>query len=206
VIEAVANATGPGSTTPGRAHEHDRIRAWLHDGPLQALDYIAAGGYGAGADPSDLLALAARAANDLRDFIEHLGDVPETVPLAEGLRGVVAEARLFAQHQIELVIGPCDGSAAGPDAAALAAAAREALTNARKHARARRVVVYCEERLGAALVSVKDNGMGLEPSATPGLGVHCSICDRLESRGGSARIEGTGSGTLVTLTVGGWSA
>ena len=89
------------------------------------------------------------------------------------------------------------------DGAELADAAREALTNARKHARATQVVVSCHVSAGVGTVVVTDDGIGFDPASTArGTGLRESIVGRMERAGGSAEIESeVGAGTRVTLKV-----
>lgn len=185
------------------ALERERVRNWLHDTTLQTLEYIAGGGYGEHADPSELMKVAARGATELRSSIERLGE-EQGLDLSAALARVVADARLFASHGIELVVGSTDATVGRSDAAAIAEAVREALTNVRKHAGARRAIVYCEEDRGRALVTVKDDGAGFEPKRLDRkLGVRHSIVERMTARGGKALVESRpGEGTLVTLTIG----
>jgi signal transduction histidine kinase len=151
--------------------------------------------------------VAARAADDLRACLEGLHDEgEESCGLVDGLREVVAEAQALATAELQLVEGPNDGSVEGADAAALTLAVREALTNVRKHARATRVVVYCESSDGQALVTVRDDGVGMERKrigSGSGLGLRHSIIKRLADRSGSATFESRpGCGTLVSLRLG----
>lgn len=186
--------------------ERERLLGSLHDTVLQSLEYIASGGYGSEPDPQTLRAVAAHAADDLRACLEGLHDEgEESCGLLDGLREVVAEARSLATADLQLVEGPNDGSVEGSDAAALTLAVREALTNVRKHARATRVVVYCESEHGQALVTVRDDGVGMERKRITGggLGVRHSIIKRLADRSGSAAFESSpGCGTVVTLRLG----
>lgn len=187
--------------------ERERLLGSLHDTVLQSLEYIATGGYGGAPDVESLRAVAARAADDLRACLEGLhGDGEESCGLVEGLQEVVREARAFESFSIDFVEGPNDGSVEGADAAALTLAVREALTNARKHAHADRVVVYCESEGGEAVVSVRDDGVGMEQARVgrrSGLGIRHSIIRRLADRSGDACFESSpGAGTLVTLRLG----
>jgi signal transduction histidine kinase len=186
--------------------ERERLLGSLHDTVLQSLEYIASGGYGSEPDPQTLRAVAARAADDLRACLEGLHDEGEdSCGLLEGLREVVAEAQALAKADLQLVEGPNDGSVEGSDAAALTLAVREALTNVRKHARASRVIVYCESEDGQALVTVRDDGVGMERKRIRGggLGVRHSIIQRLADHSGEASFESSpGCGTVVTLRLG----
>lgn len=188
--------------------ERERLLGSLHDTVLQSLEYIASGGYGSEPDPDTLRAVAARAADDLRACLEGLdADGGEPCGLVDGLREVVAEAQALATADLQFVEGPNDGSVDGSDAAALTLAVREALTNARKHARAERIVVYCESEAGHAVVTVRDDGVGMNRnrlSGGGGFGLRHSIIKRLADRSGSATFQSTpGEGTLVTLRIGG---
>ena len=121
--------------------------------------------------------------------------------LVDGLRSLAVAAREVSDTDVHVVVGPDDGSLEPTQAAVLVAAAREALTNVRKHARATRAVVYCEIAEGSAVVSVRDDGHGFDPRTQPrGTGLRESIEGRLARVGGSALIESApGAGTHVSL-------
>jgi diguanylate cyclase (GGDEF)-like protein len=182
------------------AHELEQLRTRLHDTTLQALELIA----GSARDPhvsnAQHGALAAREAARLREYLEGVSG-GHTDELESGLRALVAEARDLANHDVQLIPGPIDGSVRGIAAAELIAATREAVTNAGKHACASRVVVYCEATGGGALVTVKDDGVGVDlATIEAGLGVRRSIYGRMARIGGNALLDSTpGDGTLVTL-------
>jgi PAS domain S-box-containing protein len=79
---------------------------------------------------------------------------------------------------------------------------REALSNVRTHARARHVVVQLESRDSGILVTVRDDGVGFQPTvvrAQPGhLGLH-TMRERAELAGGWCRVTSKpGAGTVVT--------
>jgi len=103
-----------------------------------------------------------------------------------------------------------DAAAAAADNAVkvlLYRSVRELLTNVAKHAEASEVVVSVAESDGMAVVTVKDNGRGLEPSALShrpsrqtGFGL-ASIRERLTHIGGRMDIvKGRRRGTQITLT------
>lgn len=184
--------------------ELDVLRRRLHDTTLQTLEYIAnAGTLGAGADLERVMRLAAREATDLRYLLEGVvSDDPKS--LAETLRCVVADASAYADHRIELALGPTDDSLDRLTVVELGGAVREALTNARKHAEATRVTVFAEEQDASALVVVRDDGRGVDLSkARRGLGLEHSISARCARLGGKADIESDpGRGFRVTLRIG----
>jgi signal transduction histidine kinase len=182
------------------AHELELLRTRLHDTTLQALELIARSAQDPQAHGAQHGALAAREAARLREYLEGIsGD--HTDELECGLRALIAEDRELSQHEVQLIPGPTDGSVRGSAAAELIAATREALTNARKHANASRVIVYCEASNGGALVTIKDDGVGVDlRTMEAGLGVRRSIYGRMARIGGNALLDSSpGEGTLVTL-------
>src|SRR3954453_5902890 len=163
------------------------LRRRLHDTTLQTLEYIAgAGTLGAGADLERVMRLAAREATELRYLLEGVvGDAPGS--LAATLNGVVEDARAFGGLRVELALGPMDDSLDRLTVVELGGAVREALTNVRKHARAKRVTVYAEEQDGSAMISVVDNGRGADLTrVSRGLGIAHSIEGRCQRLGGHA--------------------
>ena len=92
-----------------------------------------------------------------------------------------------------------------PAGEALAAAAREAMTNAAKFGAGAPVAVYAELAEDRAQVFVRDRGPGFDPAAVPPdrRGVRESIVGRMERHGGRARITShPGAGTEVELVLG----
>jgi signal transduction histidine kinase len=178
--------------------ERARVRAWLHDTLLQQLEYIAAGGYADDVDARELMRVAAGAATELRAYVEGTPSAEST--LVERLRRVIEDEQALVPYEIRLVFGEVDGTVDGDD---LADAAREALTNVRKHARASQVVISCHVTAGTGTVVVADDGIGFDPASTArGTGLRESIVGRMERAGGSAEIESAvGAGTRVTLKV-----
>jgi signal transduction histidine kinase len=177
------------------------MRRHLHDTVVQSLELIAGGVAGSPANLADAQSLARRAADDLRRLLE--GEPPEPAgSLGEAVRLVAAAAQEFAPHPIEVVVGQDDGALPSGSVAALSAAAGEALTNARKHSGALRVVVFCEDVAGRALVTVKDDGKGADPELIRGgRGVDESIVRRIEEIGGTVEISSGASGTAISMCV-----
>jgi signal transduction histidine kinase len=188
-----------------RAVEAERaeVRAWLHDRVLQSLEYLAAGGYADEPDARMLQRVAARAADELRAYVD--GDA-ERAPgdLGAALDAVAADARMLAgEARIRLVVGPEAADLPALVVQVLAAATREALANVAKHARASRAIVRVDVVPTAVSVRIDDDGAGFDPGKTPfGAGLRHSVQDRLARLGGSATLQSApGAGTCLTLTV-----
>ncbi len=184
-----------------RAREDERewVRGHLHDTALQILEFIAGNGFGTGLSADKIAHLAGGAARDLRRWLD-AGEPPGTQLVPE-LEHVTAEARTL-DPGVRLVVGELGRQPTGEQVSALAGAVREAVTNARKHARASQVVV----RVGTAddgrtKVTVTDDGVGFDPERVDGgLGLSRSIFGRMQRAGGSASLDrAPGGGTCVTL-------
>jgi signal transduction histidine kinase len=158
---------------------------------------------GSGADLEELMRFAAREATQLRESLEQILN-DEDRPLEDGLREVVGHARCLTRHPIDLTLGPTDGSITGLATVDLVAAVREVLTDVQRHADATLVTVYAEEQNGEALITVKHDGVGVDPvEKHPRLGMRQSVEERLTQVGGSASFESSlGGGMLITLRVG----
>jgi signal transduction histidine kinase len=77
----------------------------------------------------------------------------------------------------------------------------EALTNAVKHARARRVLVALAQPDGQLAVEVRDDGCGFDQATVRGIGL-ASLADRMEIVHGDLRIDsGPGRGTTLRAEV-----
>jgi len=78
--------------------------------------------------------------------------------------------------------------------------AQEAVTNAAKHGRARRIEIELRHEAGRLLVSVRDNGKGFDAKAQRGEGMGLSGMNyRAKLIGGSLTVEpAKGGGTMVT--------
>lgn len=74
----------------------------------------------------------------------------------------------------------------------------EALNNVVRHAEASRVTVRIEDHDGEVAASVEDNGKGLGPQPTLGVGL-VSMRERAEQLGGRLTVEATNRGTRVAL-------
>lgn len=188
--------------------EEERHRAWLHDNVLQVLEYVATAGYGECRDTDRLMRVAARAADDLRDVID--GDAgavqPTPAPDFEGaMREIVEEARDLSHGlDVRLDLSEVYDDIAPELGDEIVCVTREALTNARKHANARVVMVQAIARDGLVEVRIVDDGDGFDPlSVREGLGIRCSMRQRMARVGGSLAIASApGRGAVVRIIAG----
>jgi signal transduction histidine kinase len=124
-------------------------------------------------------------------------------PLARALEDYVADFGIQAGLSTEIDVGADAGAGLpGPAQYQLLRVAQEALSNARRHARATRVRVRLAETDGHLELSVLDDGRGFEPadaSQGPGFGLR-TMRERVEALHGEFSVEsGPGEGTVVTV-------
>ncbi|MDD9206841.1 ATP-binding protein, partial [Georgenia sp. 10Sc9-8] len=178
-----------------RARESERadIAAHLHDSVLQTLSMIRS----RAGEEEAVRRLARAQERELRDWLYTDRPAPGT-STAEEVRRVAAEVEDRFGTAIEVVTA----GDAEPDerTAALAAAAREALTNAVAHGRPP-VSLYVEIGAEEAEVFVRDRGDGFDLEAVPPdrHGVRESIMGRMRRHGGTATVRSRASGTEVHL-------
>ncbi|QIK65975.1 hypothetical protein G7072_06150 [Nocardioides sp. HDW12B] len=112
-----------------------------------------------------------------------------TQPSAPGTPDL--DVRVLAPDELDLP--------AAVDLAALAIVG-EAVSNARRHARARCVDVEITLDDRALHVVVQDDGTGLPPATRAGVGMH-SIAERAAEVGGEARYDGAARGTRLVVVL-----
>ncbi|MCU1441693.1 MAG: hypothetical protein JWP85_2690 [Rhodoglobus sp.] len=180
-------------TTRVREEQRAEIAAHLHDSVLQTLALIQ---NRAGAS-SEVARIARAQERELRDWLFER-DMPIADDLSAELRAAAAAIELDYPVRIEVVA--TGESVAG--IAALAAASREAMLNAARHAGGE-VSVYLETSPGAIDVFVRDRGPGVDLDTLPAdrLGIRESIIGRMTRAGGTATVRpgASGTGTEVHL-------
>ena len=195
--------------------ERDRIGRDLHDGIIQSLYAVSLSledvpemmttspGEAEGRVDAAIDSLQA-SIRELRNFIYGLR--PEALDGADVAAGIVALAEQFGYNtlvDVELDVDPDAGDDISPEhGAELLQLVREALSNAARHARARRLVVtFLHEDGGTSLV-LADDGVGFDASAAVPVG-HDGLGNmraRAEGIGATLRIESTpGEGTRIIV-------
>ncbi|WP_234407256.1 ATP-binding protein [Microterricola viridarii] len=180
-----------------REEQRSEIAAHLHDSVLQTLALIQ---NRAGAS-SEVARIARAQERELRSWLFE-ADVPADSDLATDLRDWAAALELDYPVRMDVVdVGESGERASGE----IAAAAREAMLNAARHAGGE-VSVYVEGTAHAVEVFVRDRGPGFEVAdvAADRLGVRESIIGRMRRAGGSATVRAGagGTGTEVSLRFG----
>jgi signal transduction histidine kinase len=177
-----------------REEQRAEIAAHLHDSVLQTLALIQ---NRAGAS-SEVARIARAQERELRDWL-YAGDGPVYSDLATELRAFAAALEIDHAARIEVV---AVGEPVEWATAELAAASREAMLNAARHAGGD-VSVYVESSDRVVDVFVRDRGAGFDLAAVPDdrLGVRESILGRMRRAGGSATVApgAGGKGTEIRL-------
>ncbi len=196
--------------------DRDRIARDLHDLVIQRL--FAAGMMLQGATriadvPEEASARVSRVVDELDETIK---EIRQTIfALHEPIEGPSASARGRVLREISQsaallgfapsvrFAGPVDSMLVDAVTDHLVAALREALTNAAKHADARRVEVVVQIEDGQVVLVVQDDGIGID-AAGPGRrsGV-ANIAGRAQDLGGSCSLDrvGESGGTRLTWAV-----
>ena len=177
-----------------REEQRAEMAAHLHDSVLQTLALIQ---NRAGAS-SEAARLARAQERELRSWL-YDGDSPADSDLPTDLRDYAGALELDFPVRIDVVSAGLSTERASGE---VAAAAREAMLNAARHAGGD-VSVYIEGTTSGVDVYVRDRGPGFAIADVPGdrLGVRESIIGRLRRIGGTATVEpGVGGvGTQVHL-------
>ena len=184
-----------GQISAARAREE--VARTLHDGVLQTLAVVER----RATDPA-LARLAREQERELREYLFGVTAGQGGGDVGAALRAAAARYEDAFGGRAQVIVADDLPPMTAERVAALAGAAGEALTNAGKHGGAAKVTVYVEPAPdGGLFCSVKDDGTGFDPAATPaGQGLTRSIRARMEEVGGWADVNSRpGSGTEVCL-------
>jgi signal transduction histidine kinase len=180
-----------------RSEERTAVAAHLHDSVLQTLALIQRSD-----DPRAMATLARSQERELRDWLYGGEATADPTLLSTAVNETAAEVERAHRVRIDVVTV---GDRHTDDAVrALILAAREAMTNAARHAGVDRLSVYIEATPGGVTAFVRDRGCGFDPDAVAAdrHGITDSIVTRMARAGGSASIvSAPGRGCEVRLSL-----
>lgn len=189
-VRSVSSAAENKLRAGRRAYEREHWNGLVHDKVIGALQLVTRDR----TSPAPSEAARELAAQAIAAF---RGDpLPEDATVADA---VIAHARLL-ELQVEVAV---EGDVPDPEVrAALADAAKEALTNVSRHAGTHRARVRGQLDDRSALLVITDAGRGFDATApTAGRGITTSLHGRMIAVGGTANLTSSpGSGTEVSLT------
>lgn len=179
-----------------REEQRAAMAAHLHDSVLQTLALI----QNRSVASSEVARLARAQERELRAWL-YDGDQPADSDLPTDLRDFAAALELDYAVRIDVVSAGLSAERASGE---VAAAAREAMLNAARHAGGD-VSVYIEGNASGVDVYIRDRGAGFDVDAVPDdrLGVRQSIIGRMRRAGGSGAVRSESTGTEVHLHYGG---
>jgi signal transduction histidine kinase len=180
-----------------RLAERAEVAARIHDSVLQTLALIQR----EAGDEQRVGALARRQERDLRRWLYGSG-----YGSAATLEGALADAAADVEdaYGTRIELASAGDAPVDEPLSQLVLAAREALTNAAKHAGIDEVAVYTDVGPAAVSVFVRDRGAGFDRAAVGAdrRGISESIEARMQRAGGRAIITtAPGEGTEVELTI-----
>ena len=180
-----------------RLQERADVGARVHDAVLQTLALVQrhAG------DEARVSSLARRQERELRRWLYGSGLGGGTT-LEDALTEAAADVEEL--HGVKIELASAGHMLLDPDVEQLVLAAREAMTNAAKHAGAGEISVYAESDASSVSVFIRDRGAGFDRATVPAdrRGLTESIESRLERVGGLATISSApGEGTEIELTL-----
>ncbi|MEZ5081561.1 MAG: PspC domain-containing protein [Thermoleophilia bacterium] len=177
-----------------RTQERAEVAAHLHDSVLQTLALVQR----QADDPRAVATLARRQERELRAWLWGTGaDGPQRF----GAALEAAAAEVEEAHGVPIDVVAVGDRDLDPGAAAVVAAAREAMVNAAKFAGDGPISVYSEAAGGDLEVFVRDRGAGFDPERIPEgrHGVRDSIVGRMVRHGGNAVVHSGPDGTEVEI-------
>jgi signal transduction histidine kinase len=195
--------------------ERERIGRDLHDGIIQRIYGVTLGLDDvpeiAPRDPAAAAERVDRAIDSLHDAISEIRTfiyglrpgLDDEGSMGSALESLAEETRLNTAMRIEVTAGTVVGLAPTVRGELLSIA-REALSNAVRHAAARQATLQVGEADGELRLEIADDGTGFDTGAPAGDGHHglANMLRRAESVGGNLILESApGRGTRIIVTV-----
>jgi signal transduction histidine kinase len=197
--------------------ERERFGMDLHDGIIQSIYAVGLmledGQLRLDTDKAEASNRISQAIHDLNDVIRDIRNYildlrPQRFQgrdLTAGLQELTRELRVNTFLDVRLSTDGIDGRELSPEQTVeILHIVQESLSNVRKHARATRVWLEARRRENGLVLSIEDNGIGLDTRAaelTSGHGLR-NMRERASALGGGISFEpGEHGGTRVTLIV-----
>jgi signal transduction histidine kinase len=180
-----------------RLEERAEIASRIHDSVLQTLALVQRDA----GDAQRVRGLARRQERELRRWLYGSG-YGDAGTFADSLAEAVADVE--EAHAVRIELATSGDATLDDTLAQVVLAAREAMTNAAKHAQADEIAVYAEVEPERVSVFVRDRGVGFDRAAVAPdrRGLAESVEARMQRAGGSATIASRpGEGTEVELTM-----
>lgn len=185
--------------------ERERLMRDMHDGIgsqlITTLEAVERGGL----DAAEVAVLLRECMDDLRLMIDSLEPDEFALQIALGNLRYRIEPRLRAAGiAIEWDVDDGVGSGSAGTALHVLRIVQEAVNNAIKHARARRLVLACRREGAGLLVTIADDGRGIAADAGAPVGAQRGLRNmqlRAQRLGGVLEVASRPSGTTLTLRV-----
>jgi signal transduction histidine kinase len=196
--------------------ERERLSHDLHDGAIQSLyamqlslsratDQAEAAQPILGQRLSEIRRNLTSVIGELRGFIlQHEAKPGPTGNLAGVLSSIVERLSGTTESALHTRISAAAANHLNSEQAVhLANLAREAISNALRHAHPKEVTITLREEVGSVVLEIRDNGCGFDTESRSRSGVGLtSMAIRAREAGGEWRIESTpGEGTSVAVTI-----
>jgi signal transduction histidine kinase len=182
-----------------RSQERAEMAAHLHDSVLQTLALVQK----RADDPREVATLARRQERELRAWLNRPAREEEGEQRFDRALEATAE-EVERAHGVPIEVVAVGDTAIDETAAAVVAAAREAMQNAAKFGGGAPIDVYAEASDARIQVFVRDRGPGFVVGEVPDdrRGVRDSIVGRMKRHGGQADVRSSpGAGTEVELVL-----
>ena len=195
----------------GLMDERERIAKELHDGIIQALFAVGMGLQGTallagspeiGARIEGAVEELDRVIRDLRNYIFGLRPgILADRQLDQALRVLGEEVQARSRVRVEVVVDAALAAELSPRSHEIVQMTREALSNVARHAGANRAAVKLARRGANAVLSIEDDGVGFDTSASStGNGLR-NLRERATALGGPLHVtSGAGKGTVLRVT------
>jgi signal transduction histidine kinase len=192
----------------GLMDERERIAKELHDGIIQSLFAVGMSLQGTAlmAGNPEITARVERAVEeldrvirDLRNYIFGLRPgILADRQLDQALRDLGAQMQERSGEKVDVTVDAAVAADLSARSAEIVQLTREALSNVARHARARHAAVRLERDGAKAVLTVEDDGVGLEPGANPAGNGMRNMRERAAALGGTLEVaSAAGKGTTL---------